>query len=124
MESNYRTLQSENFQLREYILNLQSRLLESSSDIPPAPSHINLPAGGPSRAPMEAQEHRYQADGPQASAGRSGEPQDALSQLQAAAAQADAASRPHDSPYGLGAAGEYSAKRVRAGDGSADVKPL
>ena len=42
MEQNFRALQNENYQLREYILNLQSRLLESQSDIPPAPSHINL----------------------------------------------------------------------------------
>ncbi|KAI7639497.1 hypothetical protein KC319_g14382, partial [Hortaea werneckii] len=37
MEQNFRSLQNENYQLREYILNLQSRLLETQSDIPPAP---------------------------------------------------------------------------------------
>lgn len=52
MEHNYKALQSENFQLREYILSLQSRLLENQSDFPPAPSHINLSSGGPSQPTM------------------------------------------------------------------------
>lgn len=44
LEQNFKALQNENYQLREYILNLQSRLLENQSDFPPAPSHINLHA--------------------------------------------------------------------------------
>lgn len=44
LEQNYKLLQNENYQLREYILSLQSRLLESQADFPPAPSHINLHA--------------------------------------------------------------------------------
>ncbi|QIW94548.1 hypothetical protein AMS68_000066 [Peltaster fructicola] len=47
MESNYRSLQNENYQLREYILNLQSRLLENQSDIPPPPLHVNLQGTAP-----------------------------------------------------------------------------
>lgn len=42
MEQGYRSLQNENYQLREYILTLQSRLLESQPDVPPAPPHISL----------------------------------------------------------------------------------
>ncbi|KAF7443678.1 basic-leucine zipper transcription factor [Pyrenophora tritici-repentis] len=34
----YKTLQTENYQLRDYIINLQSRLLETQGEIPPAPA--------------------------------------------------------------------------------------
>jgi hypothetical protein len=61
MESNYKSLQNENYQLREYILNLQSRLLENQAEFPPAPSHINLSvAGGP---PNQQQQHNPGDDG-------------------------------------------------------------
>ncbi|KAE8349613.1 hypothetical protein BDV28DRAFT_140876 [Aspergillus coremiiformis] len=35
-------LQAENYQLREYIINLQSRLLESQGEVPELPSNIDL----------------------------------------------------------------------------------
>ncbi|PWY93979.1 hypothetical protein BO94DRAFT_458571 [Aspergillus sclerotioniger CBS 115572] len=35
-------LQSENYQLREYIINLQSRLLDSQGEVPELPSNIDL----------------------------------------------------------------------------------
>ncbi|MCJ1324871.1 hypothetical protein MMC10_001533 [Thelotrema lepadinum] len=49
LTENYKAVQAENYQLRDYIINLQSRLIESQGDFPPAPSNINLqqPAGGP-----------------------------------------------------------------------------
>ena len=49
LSENYKAVQAENYQLRDYIINLQSRLIESQGDFPPAPSNINLqqPAGGP-----------------------------------------------------------------------------
>lgn len=86
MEQNYRALQNENYQLREYILNLQSRLLETQSEYPPAPSSINLPSGG----------------APSASAARDSAPADAdsLARLRAAATQAEAQTR--ETPYGIG----------------------
>ncbi|EMC93002.1 hypothetical protein BAUCODRAFT_269899 [Baudoinia panamericana UAMH 10762] len=104
MESNYRQLQNENYQLREYILNLQSRLLESSSDVPPAPSHINLSGGRSAAEPAVPHDQRYQIERQRPDERRSEVP-DSMSQLQAAAAQAEAASRQpqHESPYGLGA---------------------
>ncbi|KAF2853016.1 hypothetical protein T440DRAFT_516289 [Plenodomus tracheiphilus IPT5] len=45
----YKTLQTENYQLRDYIINLQSRLLETQGEIPPAPAGVDLnrPHGGP-----------------------------------------------------------------------------
>lgn len=42
MEEDFKTLQQENYQLREYVLSLQARLLESSSDLPPPPPEISL----------------------------------------------------------------------------------
>lgn len=114
MEQNFRALQNENYQLREYILNLQSRLLESQADFPPAPSHINLPSGshpGPNAAPdssaVEQQLRReMQHEGSH----------DAMRQLQAAAAQASEA-RPQEAPYGLGRA------RAEEAGSHADAKP-
>jgi hypothetical protein len=99
MESNFRTLQNENYQLREYILNLQSRLLENSNDYPPAPSHLRLSEGqtgssaaGEASSAVEQQLRReMQHEGSH----------DAMRHLQAAAAQASEA-RPEQSPYGLG----------------------
>ncbi|KXL42815.1 hypothetical protein M433DRAFT_145643 [Acidomyces richmondensis BFW] len=100
MEQAYRGLQTENYQLREYILNLQTRLLETNAEIPPAPPHINLSSTG-------AGSSGVMSDRPHGA-------QDAISQLQAAAAHAEAASRPlHESPYGLGGAGGNSNKRAR-----------
>ena len=150
MEQNFRSLQNENYQLREYILNLQSRLLETQSDIPPAPSHVNLSASsasqlGPSAAgtadghggPAEnPQQHRREMPPP----GEQGHDYHAMSQLQAAAAQAEAAGphpmhpqqsqqhQPHG-PYGLGMPTEYPpAKRPRTEEEGAqgrvdDAKP-
>ena len=119
MEQNFRALQNENYQLREYILNLQSRLLENQSDFPPAPSHINLPSGGHSASSgttdsstaveqqlrREIQQQQHQA--PQSSAAMQ---HDGMSQLQAAAAQA-ADARTQESPYGLGS--KYTSERPR-----------
>lgn len=115
MEQNYRALQAENYQLREYILNLQSRLLESQSDIPPAPTHINLSAGAqPPRSegdqPATAAEHQLRREMESERTAHDG-----MSQLQAAAAQASEAAQPQEPPYGLGS------KRPRAAS-SADGK--
>ena len=48
LNDSYKAVQAENYQLRDYIINLQSRLIESQGDFPPAPSNINLqqPVGG------------------------------------------------------------------------------
>ncbi|KAK4493834.1 hypothetical protein PRZ48_015019 [Zasmidium cellare] len=122
MESNYKALQNENYQLREYILNLQSRLLENQSDFPPAPSHINLSSGPPPPAAAAAessygpeQQLRREMDQrppPPAPVVAREDPihRDGLSQLQAAAAHA----QPVQSPYGLG--GEYPSSRPRPED--------
>ncbi|MCJ1399627.1 hypothetical protein MMC11_002829 [Xylographa trunciseda] len=49
LNENYKAVQAENYQLRDYIINLQSRLIESQGDFPQPPSNINLqePAARP-----------------------------------------------------------------------------
>ena len=42
MTESYKRAQNENYALREYIINLQSRLLESQGEYPPAPLNIDL----------------------------------------------------------------------------------
>ena len=63
-------MQAENYQLRDYIINLQSRLIESQGDFPPAPSNINLQQPMPG-APGVSQDGDGQAPG--SSGGPNGE---------------------------------------------------
>ena len=48
---NYKAVQQENFQLREYIIQLQGRLLDRHGDVPPPPESIDL--SNPPRRPTE-----------------------------------------------------------------------
>jgi len=52
MEDDIKALQQENYQLREYILSLQSRILETSSELPPPPAHFNLQEPGSQPQPQ------------------------------------------------------------------------
>ncbi|KAL9122053.1 MAG: hypothetical protein Q9187_001389 [Circinaria calcarea] len=78
LSENYKALQAENYQLRDYIINLQSRLIESQGDYPQPPSNIDLPHPRSSE-PMG----HHHVPAPTASMTPS-----AISQLQASAAQA------------------------------------
>lgn len=42
LEDNFKALQAENYSLREYIIHLQSRLIESQGDYPQPPPNVNL----------------------------------------------------------------------------------
>lgn len=42
MESNIKIMQAENYALREYIVHLQSRLVDAQIEPPPPPPNINL----------------------------------------------------------------------------------
>lgn len=81
----YKNLQTENYQLRDYIINLQSRLLETQGEIPPAPANIDLsrPHGEP---PSQQQGEQQQSS----SVGLS---EREIGELRMAAAQAAAAAR-------------------------------
>ena len=41
LSENFKAVQGENYQLRDYIINLQSRLLESQGEVPPPPSNVD-----------------------------------------------------------------------------------
>ena len=42
LDRGYKAIQAENYQLRDYIINLQSRLIESQGEFPQPPSNIDL----------------------------------------------------------------------------------
>ncbi|EXJ84777.1 hypothetical protein A1O3_05449 [Capronia epimyces CBS 606.96] len=41
LSENFKVVQAENYQLRDYVINLQSRLLESQGEVPPPPSNVD-----------------------------------------------------------------------------------
>ncbi|KAM5368670.1 hypothetical protein ACJZ2D_009442 [Fusarium nematophilum] len=47
MEQSFKTMQSENYALREYVIHLQSRLLDVQGEFPPPPPNVNLAQPGP-----------------------------------------------------------------------------
>ena len=53
LTENFKNVQAENYQLRDYIISLQSRLLESQGEVPPPPN--NVPGLEPGRSA-----HQYQ----------------------------------------------------------------
>ena len=46
LEETFKVVQAENYQLRDYVINLQSRLIESQGDFPQPPSNIDLSQTG------------------------------------------------------------------------------
>ncbi|KAK2759983.1 hypothetical protein FQN54_002719 [Arachnomyces sp. PD_36] len=42
LSENFKAIQAENYQLREYIINLQSRLIDSQNEVPELPGNIDL----------------------------------------------------------------------------------
>lgn len=80
LSESYKLVQAENYQLRDYIISLQSRLLESQGEFPQPPSNIEIHHPRPSASQPQ------HAPAPTAQMGSS-----AVSQLQASAAQASAA---------------------------------
>ena len=77
MEGNFKEMQKENFALRQYVINLQSRLLDIRGDIPqPPPGLVLAPThhghGGPQpAAPTNADQPPAQVAAPAAGAGTS-----------------------------------------------------
>ncbi len=43
LEESYKEIQAQNYSLREYIIHLQSRLIESQGEYPQPPPNVNLP---------------------------------------------------------------------------------
>ena len=46
MENQFKNLQSENFTLREYVIHLQSKIIDLKADMPQPPSNLNLGSVG------------------------------------------------------------------------------
>ncbi|KAI9736347.1 MAG: hypothetical protein M1834_001233 [Cirrosporium novae-zelandiae] len=55
LSENFKTLQAENYQLRDYIINLQSRLIESQGEVPQPPIPIEVQQPPPPGAPGQQQ---------------------------------------------------------------------
>jgi hypothetical protein len=115
LTESYKIVQEENYQLRDYIISLQSRLIDTQGEYPQPPSNIEIhqprPAGPP---PPQLPAPTAQMAAP------------AINQLQAAAAQAVAANvsggtkHPHDETF-LG--GSSEAKRARL-SASTDLRAI
>jgi hypothetical protein len=66
MEGNYKTMQTENYALKEYVIHLQSRLLDTQGEYPQPPPNVNLshPHAPPTNAARPASEREDSASGP------------------------------------------------------------
>ncbi|MCJ1235012.1 hypothetical protein MMC14_002976 [Varicellaria rhodocarpa] len=66
LSENFKSLQAENYQLRDYIINLQSRLLESQGEFPQPPGNIDLhhPPVGRSNDQLHQQQVQQQPPPP------------------------------------------------------------
>lgn len=104
LEDNFKAIQAENYSLREYIIHLQSRLIESQGDFPQPPPNINL-AHPHARADQQQQashlDHlQHRGDGAPVA------PMAPMSQMQASTARNIAAAglssgkHAHDDPHG------------------------
>ncbi|KAF2016102.1 hypothetical protein BU24DRAFT_193827 [Aaosphaeria arxii CBS 175.79] len=123
----YKALQNENYQLRDYIINLQSRLLESQGEIPPAPAGVDLSRQHPEppstivQAPQPPQQPEQQQSSPTNNGGLS---ERQIGELQMAAQAAAAAQ--HGPPVNNGKhpnsdgpsfdTGDYADKRPKVDD--------
>lgn len=128
METDFRSLQEENHQLREYILNLQSQLLEhnketSSSSPPPSRKRVAPRESAAPEKESTQEAHRHGAQLPPVSSASSAPRREAAADSGSWSDHIDAL-RQRYSSYGLAA--DYSALRSSA-DGekshAADSKP-
>ncbi|PSN71855.1 hypothetical protein BS50DRAFT_237198 [Corynespora cassiicola Philippines] len=136
----YKTLQTENYQLRDYIINLQSRLIEIQGEVPPAPVGVDLTRSHPEPAslnqaqqqqpqpPQEQQEQQPQQQSPSnsnnggLSARQIGELQMAA-QAAAAAQHGPSANHGKHANEGLLDTGDYADKRQKM-DETAQGQPF
>ncbi|RFU24642.1 hypothetical protein B7463_g11699, partial [Scytalidium lignicola] len=107
LEDNYKAIQTENYSLREYIIHLQSRLIESQGEYPQPPPNINLSHPQNATARQDAQAHGMEHHLQQRHDGSSGiAPLAPMSSLQASAARTLAAA-------GLSSGGKHGDEVVR-----------
>ncbi|QGA21493.1 hypothetical protein EYB26_009204 [Talaromyces marneffei] len=65
LSESYKALQAENYQLREYIISLQSRLIDSQNEVPALPDNIDLTQPRPE--PPLADSHQPESSPPSTS---------------------------------------------------------
>lgn len=108
LEENFKTIQGENYSLREYVIHLQSRLIESQGEIPQPPANINL--SHPRQDAMEHLHRQTEAQNPALAASD-------ISQLQVSAAQAVAG-------LGNAKADEAYTNTATSSEGNSDLNRL
>jgi hypothetical protein len=113
LEDNFKAIQAENYSLREYIIHLQSRLIESQGDYPQPPPNVNL---SHPHARHEHLDHLQRRDGAPVA------PMAPMSQLQASAARTLAAAGLQSAKHGQEEHSYDHAKRYKesAEDTAAD----
>jgi hypothetical protein len=139
----YKTLQTENYQLRDYIINLQSRLLEAQGEFPPAPAGVDLSRQHPEpsstlnhqaqqaqQPPPPQQPEPQQAPAPANNNNNNGGLSDRqIGELQMAAQAAAAAHGPsvntgkHPHADGSYIAGDYPDKRQKIDEPTSSGQP-
>jgi hypothetical protein len=137
----YKTLQSENYQLRDYIISLQSRLLETHNELPPPPSGVDLSRQHPEQSaplshqgnqPQPPQQPQAQASSPNNNGNHGAGDLSAsqISELQMAAQAAAAAQHgptanngDHQNAMGSFDAGDYADKRQKVDDSTTSGQP-
>ncbi|KAI9645279.1 hypothetical protein NHQ30_006014 [Ciborinia camelliae] len=61
LEDNYKAIHAENYSLREYIIRLQSRLIESQGEFPQPPPNINLSHSSSHPHPQQPQQRQMES---------------------------------------------------------------
>ncbi|EGD89235.2 hypothetical protein H112_02847 [Trichophyton rubrum D6] len=81
---NYKAIQAENYQLREYIISLQSRLIDSQNEVPELPGNIDLsqPRPEPAIVTSGGQQQGQQGQQGQGQQGQQGQQQPGQQQAQ------------------------------------------
>jgi len=119
LEDNYKAIQSENYSLREYIIHLQSRLIESQGEYPQPPPNVNLSHPHPRQ--LEHLDHSSRHEGAPVA------PMASMSQLQASAARTLAAAGLNSAKHSQddhGAHGDYKRFKDNSNDDSAAADEL
>lgn len=60
LENSFKQIQSENYALRDYVLHLQARLLETSGDVPAPPPNVNLGSATANSTQIDEHQHQQQ----------------------------------------------------------------
>ncbi|KAL4804098.1 putative transcription factor kapC [Aspergillus unguis] len=120
MSQEFKALQSENYQLREYVINLQSRLLDSHGEVPELPGNIDLsqpraeiPVPQPVTRPTQGAAPAPQQGSPQSQVSIANEDMNSLNRI----AEAGLGMRKHPNEEAF-MHNNYQARRGRGDEGA------